>query len=297
MAQTSGLTTLSPRAMIAVASIREMAMRAQALAHEITIDRVDLQALDKFLMSARSPPDSMMLSELDGFLTGIAIGPELIRPSEWLPLIWGGAAPEFAELDEANAILGSLMARYNEILGEIADDALAPIFWADRNGTVIAMDCAEGFLRAIMLRADAWELLFNSRRDGKLLLPILSLCCDENGDSLLGLPSEAEDRIVAQVAGVDPGLHHRNRHLLAPQGAEANFDVAQSWAAPRTQQRRDQNRPQRSVSLRLRQEVQKVLRRSHLSKSPSVRGLQGQSTWCAADEVVTDRLMHSHRWY
>jgi uncharacterized protein len=205
MAQTSGLTTLSPRAMMAVASIREVAMRAQALAHEISIDRVDLQALDKFLMSERSPPDSMMLSELDGFVTGIAIGPELIRPSEWLPLIWGGAAPEFAELDEANAILGSLMARYNEILGEIADDALAPIFWADRNGTVIAMDWAEGFLRAIMLRADAWEPLFNSRRDGKLLLPILSLCCDENGDSLLGLPSEAEDRIVAQAPELIPG--------------------------------------------------------------------------------------------
>jgi Uncharacterised protein family (UPF0149) len=108
-------------------------MRAQALAHEITIDRVDLEALDKFLMSDRAPQDSMMLSELDGFLTGIAIGPELVRPSEWLPLIWGGEAPEFANLDEANAILGSIMARYNEILREIADHALAPIFWVDRN--------------------------------------------------------------------------------------------------------------------------------------------------------------------
>jgi yecA family protein len=150
---------------------REATMRAQALAHEITIDRVDLEALDKFLRSDRSPPNSMMLSELDGLLTGIAIGPELIRPSEWLPLIWGGKAPEFASLDEANAILVSLMARYNEILREIADDALAPIFWTDRNGTVIAMDWAEGFLQAIKLRADAWEPLFTSKREGKLLFP------------------------------------------------------------------------------------------------------------------------------
>ena len=35
---------------------REVAMRAQALAHEIAIDRVDLEALDSFLMSDRSPP-------------------------------------------------------------------------------------------------------------------------------------------------------------------------------------------------------------------------------------------------
>ena len=180
-------------------------MRAQALAHEVVIDRVDLKALETFLTSDRSPPDSMMLSELDGFLTGIAIGPELIRPSEWLPLIWGGAAPEFAGLDEANAILGSLMARYNEILRLIADDALAPIFWTDRNGTVLAADWADGFLQAIRLRADAWEPLFESNRDGRLLLPILSLCCDENGASLLGLPPEAEDRIAAQAPELIPG--------------------------------------------------------------------------------------------
>jgi uncharacterized protein len=199
MAQTNRLTTSSSRAMMVVASTREVAMRAQALVHEVIIDRVDLEALEAFLTSNHSPPDSMMLSELDGFLTGIAIGPELIRPSEWLPLIWGGATPEFAGLDEANTILGSLMTRYNEILRDIADDTLAPIFWVDRNSAVIAMDWAEGFLRAIMLRADAWEPLFKSRRDGKLLFPILSLCCDKHGDSLLGLPPETEDRIVAQA--------------------------------------------------------------------------------------------------
>ena len=37
----------------------------------------------------------MGLSDLDGFLTGIAIGPELILPSEWLPVIWGGDSPKF----------------------------------------------------------------------------------------------------------------------------------------------------------------------------------------------------------
>jgi uncharacterized protein len=49
--------------------------RSQDLAHAIPIEQVDLEALDRFLMSDRSPPDSMMLSDLDGFLTGIAIGP------------------------------------------------------------------------------------------------------------------------------------------------------------------------------------------------------------------------------
>src|SRR5271157_12167 len=175
------------------------------LAQEIPIDRVvDLEVLDSFLMSDRSPSDSMMLSDLDGFLTGIAIGPELVLPSEWLPLIWGGDAPEFADEDEAKAILGAIMSRYNEILRHIADDTLDPIFWADRDGTLIAADWAEGFLQAIMLRADAWGSLFKSKQDGQLLFPILALCGDENGESLLGLPSEDEDRVMEEVTEFIP---------------------------------------------------------------------------------------------
>src|SRR5436305_13381290 len=139
-------------------------MRPQALAREILLDQVDLEALDRFLMSDRSPPDSMMLSDLDGFLTGIAIGPELVLPSEWLPLVWGGEAPEFADEGEAKAVLGAIMARYNEILRQLADDTFNPIFWTTRDGTLIAADWAEGFLQAIMLRMDAWEPLPRSKR-------------------------------------------------------------------------------------------------------------------------------------
>jgi uncharacterized protein len=45
----------------------------------------DLDELDAFLMSDRAPEASMQLSDLDGFLAGIAIGPELIMIcSAWL---------------------------------------------------------------------------------------------------------------------------------------------------------------------------------------------------------------------
>ena len=46
---------------------------------------IDLDALDDYLMSDHAPDDSMGLSDLDGFLTGVVVGPELIMPSEWLP--------------------------------------------------------------------------------------------------------------------------------------------------------------------------------------------------------------------
>ena len=53
----------------------------------------DLERLDAFLMSDQLPDEALMLSEVDGFLTGIALGPEAIMPSEWLPVVWGGLLP------------------------------------------------------------------------------------------------------------------------------------------------------------------------------------------------------------
>jgi hypothetical protein len=123
-------------------------MRAHARAYEVPIDTVDLEALHRFLSSERSPPETMPLSDLDGFLTGIAVGPELVMPSEWLPLNLGGE-PQFSDQAEATAILGAIMGRYNEILRGISDDAVDPVFSVDRDGTLIPFGWAEGFLRAI----------------------------------------------------------------------------------------------------------------------------------------------------
>ena len=36
---------------------------------------IDLDALDNYLMSDLAPDESMGLSDLDGFLTGIVVGP------------------------------------------------------------------------------------------------------------------------------------------------------------------------------------------------------------------------------
>jgi hypothetical protein len=75
-----------------------------------------LDLLEAWLASDRAPEDAMGLSELDGFLTGIVVGPQTIMPSEWLPLIWGGDEPVFADAAEAETVLGAIMAHYNEII-------------------------------------------------------------------------------------------------------------------------------------------------------------------------------------
>lgn len=68
------------------------------------------------LASDRAPEDAMQLSEPDGFLTGIAIGPQTILPNEWLSFVWGSEEPVSAYAAEAKAVLGAIMARYNAIV-------------------------------------------------------------------------------------------------------------------------------------------------------------------------------------
>lgn len=171
---------------------------------DVQVDSGELDELDVYLSSDRSPPESMMLSDLDGFLAGIAVGPELVMPSEWLPVIWGGEKPNFIDEDEAQAVLGCILSRYNEILRGLEDCSFEPIFWTTSDGTVIAADWAEGFLQAIGLRVEAWGPLLKSARHVVLIFPILVLCGDETGESLLGLDAQFEDDFMAEAPDILP---------------------------------------------------------------------------------------------
>jgi uncharacterized protein len=174
---------------------------------------VDLEVIDQFLMSDASPENCMQLSDLDGFLTAIAIGPELVMPSEWLPAIWGGEEPVFEDEEQARTVLGAIMGRYNEILRVLDTDpeAYEPVFWEGPEGEVIAADWAEGFADAIRLRPEAWRPLLEDREAVVMLMPILALCGDGEGGSPLELDPEADADLLAEAPELIPmcvaGMH------------------------------------------------------------------------------------------
>lgn len=42
------------------------------------------------ILERLSDNHSMNIEQLDGFLAALICGPEIVRPSEYLPVIWGG---------------------------------------------------------------------------------------------------------------------------------------------------------------------------------------------------------------
>lgn len=167
-----------------------------------------IEELDEFLCSDDAPEDCMQLSDLDGFLTGIAIGPELIKPSEWLPHVWGGEEPEFRSIEQAQGVINAITGRYNDILECFAEDGLEfePIFWQYKDGTVIAADWAEGFMDAVQLRPKAWAAIFDDKDAAQLMIPILVFACDDDGEPLLKIAPADFERIADQAAELFPAM-------------------------------------------------------------------------------------------
>lgn len=105
------------------------------------------------------PDDCMLLSDLDGYLTGLILCAEIVPPAEWLPVVWGGigAGPPFDDPLDVQDFEAMLVARYAEIARDLARGKFRPFFEVDpRNGDVLWDVWIEGFAMAVALRPEAW---------------------------------------------------------------------------------------------------------------------------------------------
>ncbi|MGH6916461.1 MAG: UPF0149 family protein [Geminicoccaceae bacterium] len=184
----------------------------------IELTDFDPEILDAFLTSDRVPESCMRLSELDGFLTAIAIGPELILPSEWLPVIWGEGEPVFESDEELQSVVGAIFGRYEEILRTIQDEpeAYAPLFWETLDGQLLAADWAAGFMAGVGLRTDAWRSLLQTDEGCELVAPIIAFLDDEDGNPVAELePDELAAVREAAVELIGPSVHLIHRFWQA----------------------------------------------------------------------------------
>ena len=122
--------------------------------------------------------EPMLLTELDGFLTGVLVSPDLIMPAEWLQSVWGsdesGVAP-FDDPADVQWFADAVLARYNEIARDLGRGKLQPIFDVDeRNGDVLWELWIDGFAEAMALRPEAWASL-NASGDADATMALSSM--------------------------------------------------------------------------------------------------------------------------
>ncbi len=121
-----------------------------------------LAALDTLL--AERFDDAMLLSELDGYLTALIVGPDPVSPSRWMPRIWGGGPSLLADEAETQRFLDLLMHHYEDVRTGIAAGAFEPLVDIDdRTGETMWELWVEGFATGMALAPAGWNRLRATR--------------------------------------------------------------------------------------------------------------------------------------
>lgn len=176
----------------------------------------ELDELSDFLDSDMAP-DALTLSELDGFLTALAIGPTTIPFSQWQSRIWGmddDAQPTFATPAQAERIYLLIMRHLNSIIDTLQQDAegLEPIFETLSNPNDEDQFEVElwtyGFMDGASLCAGDWQPLLDDKHSS-MFFTILMLIASEEREAAdqamldeLQARSPLADFIPVCVAGI-----------------------------------------------------------------------------------------------
>jgi uncharacterized protein len=163
----------------------------------------ELERLAAFLGSIDNE-EALSLEGLDGFFCALIAGPELVMPSEYLPVVWGGELPDenaFASEEEANALLGLMMQHWNAIAAEFERDGvyLPLLDEADERG-VPGRKWARGFMRGVVMRRHSWAEMFTDPNEGQLMtIPMVAGEIDPAFPKEV-LPAEETDKLSVWMA-------------------------------------------------------------------------------------------------
>ncbi len=153
------------------------------------------------------------LETLDGFLTALVISPELVRPSEFVPIILSGETEEgdlvFESGKEVEQFYNILMRYWNDINRTFGSGEFhMPYLIEDDEGNVRGNDWAKGFLSGTQLQPDAWAGIVNDEERAGPFVPIWALFYEHSDDPALRpfkepVTQEKREKLIAgMIAGV-----------------------------------------------------------------------------------------------
>lgn len=138
--------------------------------------------LNDILIAADLEDKLLNEAKTQGFITAMALAPNVLPPSEWLPFLWGGddTAP-FSDAKQMESYFGLIIRLWNEYRPALLDGS-----WSWPEGceldeedivTQNTRDFCEGVLQGWQLTRDDWEVLMpeNSQENALMGGVLLSL--------------------------------------------------------------------------------------------------------------------------
>ena len=176
---------------------------------KIALSEEEIHWLDGFLLSAQAPDTVMDLEAVDGFFTALVVGPELMPPSVYLPVMWGGdgEGPDYDSLEQAEYVMGLLMRHWNTITRRVNRDYPCLPLLATGTAWPKGRRWAEGFSRGVGLCFEAWEPLIGDETHAHLLAPIIALERDDPDVVTYPLGSEEREKMLGAVLLAVRGMH------------------------------------------------------------------------------------------
>jgi uncharacterized protein len=131
-----------------------------------------LQQLEAKLAGLAGVDDGpMLLSELDGFIAGILVCPEMIMPNEWLPIVLGDngeGAGAFETQDAMQDCVQLVFKHYNTVSRDLqrGSGRYTPVFDVDpRHDEILWELWIGGFERAMAMRPESWLVVAQESDD------------------------------------------------------------------------------------------------------------------------------------
>lgn len=160
---------------------------------EFLLDRIDDETGDR-IAAAGGDEGILDVSELDGFLTALVSGPNVIAPSRWLPVIWGAEEPIWESVEQFQEIFGLVVRHQNSIAAMLLHDpqAFEPMFGereVEGKTYFIVDEWCHGYMRGVALDAYAWRA---SDADIEELLRPIQLWGTEEGWQRIDVMSAAD---------------------------------------------------------------------------------------------------------
>jgi uncharacterized protein len=119
------------------------------------------ELLGRLLELTEDKDEALTLTELEGFLFGLAITPDVIMTSEWLPEIFGGEIPTFETKEQADLLIKNLLEIYNAYQRASHTGTLKfPFDMKKLSGEMIddIQDWSFGLLGALRMRPEIWHI-------------------------------------------------------------------------------------------------------------------------------------------